>query len=74
MLRYRIPAMTCGGCARAVTRTVQGVAGPDTTVEIDLATREVRIGTDAAREAALQEALAGAGYPAERCEVATSLG
>ena len=74
MLRLSVPAMTCGGCAKAVTRLVQGAAGPETPVEIDLATREARIGVAVAAETVVLQALAKGGYPAERCREAAALG
>jgi copper chaperone len=66
MLRFIIPSMTCGGCAKAVTRIVQSVTGPGTTVDIDLATHEVRVGAGTDQAPALLGALAKGGYPAER--------
>ena len=65
MLRYFIPTMTCGGCARAVTRIVQAAGGTDTDVAIDLATREVRVAAEPSAEPRIREALARGGYPAE---------
>lgn len=63
MPEFHIPAMTCGGCVRAITRAVAAV-DPGARVEADLAARRVRIvpvdGTADAFEAALREA----GYPA----------
>ncbi|HEX2555034.1 MAG TPA: heavy-metal-associated domain-containing protein [Microvirga sp.] len=70
MLRLTIPTMTCGGCARAVTRIVQEAAGPETPVEIDLATREVRIDASPATEFAIRAALAKGGYNPEPREMA----
>ncbi len=70
MLRFSIPTMTCGGCARAVTRIVQAAAGAATPVEVDLAAREVRIDAAATVEPGLREALARGGYPAEPSRVA----
>ena len=70
MLRFSIPTMTCGGCARAVTRIVHAAGGADTTVAIDLATREVRIAAARSAETTIREALARGGYPAELCREA----
>ena len=70
MLRFSIPTMTCGGCARAVTRIVQAAAGAATPVEVDLAAREVRIDAAATVEPGIREALARGGYPAEPSRVA----
>ncbi|HEV2604434.1 MAG TPA: heavy-metal-associated domain-containing protein [Microvirga sp.] len=59
---FQIPTMTCGGCVKAVTRTLQGV-DPQATVEAELARHEVRVRSSAS-EAALKSALEKAGYPA----------
>lgn len=64
MLRFRVPNMTCGGCAKSVTKAVQSV-DPRARVETDPAAREVRVET-AADERALLAVLEEAGYPAER--------
>lgn len=64
MLRFRIPNMTCGGCAKSVTKVVQSV-DPRARVQTDPAAREVRVET-AADERALVAVLKEAGYPAER--------
>lgn len=40
MLRLRVSNMTCGGCAKGVSRAVQSVA-PEATVEVDLPAREI---------------------------------
>ncbi len=66
MLHLIIPSMTCGGCAKAVTRIVQSVTGPGTTVDIDLATHEVRVDARTDQAPALLGALAKGGYPAEQ--------
>jgi copper chaperone len=63
MLRFHVPNMTCGGCARSVTKAIQSVdsaAG----IETDPAAREVRIQSSADQQA-LATALANAGFPAE---------
>lgn len=65
MLRFHIPNMTCGGCAKGVTATLRE-ADPAARVEIALETREVSIG-NATRDAAnLEAALREAGWQAER--------
>jgi len=66
MLRFRVPNMTCGGCARAVTKALRTV---DATarIETDPARREIRIET-AVDESMLRAALEKAGYPATRPE------
>ena len=59
---FQIPTMTCGGCVKAVTRTVQQV-DPQAGVEAELARHEVKVRSSAS-EAALKSALEKAGYPA----------
>ena len=59
MLRFRVPNMTCGGCAKSVTKAVQSV-DPRARVETDPAAREVRVET-AADERALLAVLEEAG-------------
>ena len=62
MLRFTVPNMTCGGCAKSVTRALQSVdAGAR--IETDPAKREVLVETRIA-ESALRAALEEAGYPA----------
>jgi copper chaperone len=65
MLRFTVPSIACGGCAKGVTRAIQGV-DTDARVETDTAEREVRVESAKANEAALLAALQSAGYPAER--------
>lgn len=57
-----IPNMSCGGCARTVTRAIQE-ADPSAAVVCDLPTRTVHVetGADAGRVLAR---LQDAGYPA----------
>ncbi|NEX45622.1 heavy-metal-associated domain-containing protein [Pseudotabrizicola algicola] len=57
-MQFHIETMTCGGCARGVTKAVQGVDA-QATVQADPASRRVDITTTAPREqivAALTEA------------------
>lgn len=61
MLFY-IEMMTCGGCARSVTKAIQSV-DPAARVEADPKTRKVEVTSDKPREAFLP-ALNEAGYPA----------
>lgn len=61
MLRIRINNMNCGGCAKGVLATLQGVA-PDAKPEFDLAAKEVRI--EAPDAAAIIAALHVAGWQA----------
>jgi len=60
MIELTLPTMTCGHCVKTVTRTVQQV-DPAATVEIDLPTHRLRIGSD--RDAqAFAAALGEEGY------------
>jgi len=60
MFEYQVPKMTCGGCARAITRAVQAV-DPHAVVEADPATKRVSI-QSRAEEAAITTAMTKAGY------------
>lgn len=61
MLRFQVPAMTCGGCAKSVTKALLSV-DPDARIETDPTTGEVRLDS-AADEQALLAVLDEAGYP-----------
>ncbi len=63
MYLFHVPGMKCGGCASAVTRTLQSV-DPTALVRVDLGKREVQV-TSSNSERSLLAALAAAGYPAE---------
>lgn len=60
-INLTLPDMTCGGCAKAVTRAVQKL-DPTAVVEADPATHGARI-TSVASEADLRAALTRAGFP-----------
>jgi copper chaperone len=62
-MEFRIEAMECGGCARGVTRAIQGV-DPEAKVVADPAARRVEVSSTRPREAFLP-ALAAAGFPAD---------
>jgi copper chaperone len=64
MLRFHVPNMTCGGCARSVNKAIQSVDGA-ADIQADPAAREVRIETSANQQTLLA-ALAAAGFPAEQ--------
>ena len=65
MLRFRIPNMTCGGCAKGVAATVREVdLGAE--VQVDLDRREVAIQGATADADALDRALRDAGWQSER--------
>ena len=61
MLRFQVPAMSCGHCVKVITDTVQAV-DPRARVEADLATHSVTVESDRPREA-FTAPLADAGYP-----------
>ncbi len=63
MHQFTIPNMTCGGCARSVTKALQGVDA-SAVVDADPASHLVRVQSSAG-EAALKAALTAAGYPAQ---------
>jgi copper chaperone len=60
MFEFSIPAISCGHCVRAVTEAVHEV-DPKAQVQVDLATKQVQVQTEAAR-AAVAAALIEAGY------------
>jgi len=64
MLRFHVPNMTCGGCARSVTKALQSVDAA-ARIDTDPARHEIRIETSV-DESVLQTALEKAGYPATR--------
>jgi copper chaperone len=61
-MELKIENMTCGGCAKSVTKAIQSV-DPTARIETNPATRLVTVETTATR-ADLQQVLADAGYPA----------
>jgi copper chaperone len=61
-MELRIEGMTCGGCAKSVTKAIHGV-DPNAKVEPNPATHRVKVETTVSA-AQLQQALAEAGYPA----------
>lgn len=62
-LTFRVDGMTCGHCQAAVTAEVQGVAGV-TAVDVDLATKLVRVDGTELDAAAVVAAIDEAGYDA----------
>ena len=49
-MQFHIENMTCGGCARSVTKAIQSV-DPKAEVQADLASHKVEVKTAAPREA-----------------------
>lgn len=71
MLRFFIPNMTCGGCAKSVIRALLSV-DPQAQIKTDPPTGVVSI--DSTLEAStLLAVLSDAGYPGERLPEATSI-
>lgn len=62
-LSYTVPGMTCGRCEAAVAREVSRVAGVGS-VEVDLATKLVRVQGTGVNDAAVRAAIVEAGYDA----------
>lgn len=61
-MQFHVENMTCGGCARSVTKAIQSV-DPTAQVEADPATRQVVI-TSGRSRAEFEAVLAEVGYPA----------
>ena len=61
-MQFHIENMTCGGCARSVTKAIQSL---DATarVEADPVTRKVEV-TSSRTQTEIEAVLAEAGYPA----------
>jgi len=59
-MQFHIENMTCGGCARSVTKAIQSV-DPKAEVQADPASHKVEVKTAAPREA-VTAALTEAGY------------
>lgn len=64
MHRFKVEKMGCGGCAKSVTRAVQGIE-PNAAVEIDLGAKLVTVSGATGSADRIAEAIEGAGYPAE---------
>lgn len=64
MLRLEISGMTCGGCARSVTRAVQAVPGV-IRAAVDLEAATVTVDGEAGAEA-VRQAIERAGYAVRR--------
>jgi copper chaperone len=60
MYELQVEGMSCGGCVRSVTKAVQAVDG-DARVEVDLASKKVRVETGASLDA-VKSAISEAGY------------
>lgn len=60
MIEFTINDMTCGGCVASITRVVKGL-DPGATVDANVETKRVRIGTLVDTDA-MRAAIAAAGY------------
>jgi copper chaperone len=61
MYELQVEGMTCGGCVRSVTKSVQTVDS-DAKVDVDLASKKVRIDSQASLDS-VKSAISDAGYP-----------
>ena len=61
-MEFSVPDMSCGHCTAAIEAAIKA-KDPGATVACDLANRRVAV-TGALSGAAIESALAGAGYPA----------
>lgn len=60
MYELQVEGMTCGGCVRSVTKSVQSVDS-NAKVEVDLPSRKVRVDTLASLDA-VKSVISDAGY------------
>ncbi|MFU0506364.1 heavy-metal-associated domain-containing protein [Pseudaminobacter sp. NGMCC 1.201702] len=63
MYLFNVPNMTCGGCAKSVTKALQSVDA-SAKIETDPSRREVRV-QSSATEADFRAVLSEAGYPVD---------
>jgi copper chaperone len=61
MYEFQVEGMSCGGCVRSVTKSVQSVDS-NARVDVDLPGKKVRVDTQASLEA-VKSAISEAGYP-----------
>jgi copper chaperone len=60
MYELQVEGMTCGGCVRSVTKSVQALDA-DARVDVDLASKKVRIDSQASLDS-IRTAIDDAGY------------
>lgn len=68
MIQFTVPDMTCGACAHRIAKALQlAQLPPDAQVDIDTASRQVRLTQGASAEVAdlVRKAITAAGYTAE---------
>lgn len=61
MIEFKLPDMSCGGCAGSVKRACAEV-DPQARVQVDVGSKRVEIESSQSREA-FESALAEAGFP-----------
>lgn len=61
MIEFKVPAISCGHCVRAVNEAVKAI-DPQAKVDVEVDSKKVSVESTAAR-ARLVEALTDAGYP-----------
>ena len=61
MYELQVEGMSCGGCVKSVTKSVQ-LIDSDAKVDVDLASKKVKVQTKASLEA-VTSAIDDAGYP-----------
>ncbi len=61
MYELKVEGMSCSGCVRSVTKSVQTVDG-NAKVEVNLASKTVRVDSQASLDT-VRSAIADAGYP-----------
>ncbi|MEB0205536.1 heavy-metal-associated domain-containing protein [Pseudomonas sp. CCC3.1] len=60
MQTFKVDGMTCGGCVRGVTNAIKRI-DPDSTVDVDLATKTVKVESALAAKD-IVGAIEGAGF------------
>ena len=60
MQTFKVDGLTCGGCVRGVTNAIQRI-DPDSTVDVDLATKTVKVESALAAKD-IVGAIEGAGF------------
>ena len=60
MQTFKVDGITCGGCVRGVTNAIQRI-DPDSTVDVDLATKTVKVESALAAKD-IVGAIEGAGF------------
>jgi copper chaperone len=64
MYELQVEGMSCGGCVRSVTKSVQAIDG-NAKIDVDLASKKVRVETEASLDA-VKSAISDAGYDVNR--------